>query len=272
MSMTGGISFYDKSKTLFANGAQAVASSNINDQNLPLSTNKYFKWESSGSDDAITETYTITLPIAISINRIFLIDHNFKKFQIQYGASLDFANVTGLDNYVDSKIDVTGFARDTAYFEFDAVTTDTLILTIDTTQVVDAEKIIAQFIATNEIGTLTGYPKLNAVTLNRDTKREKAISGRFHIQKSFESAAFDLNLSTYPLQADIDLLDGLYNREDSFLVWLSGGLPNQFTYSQRGFLLKDVYQMQISRGLKNSYEKNVYLLGVNQKYSFIEVV
>lgn len=274
MSMTGGISFYDKNKALFADGATCVASSNTADQNLILGTNKYFRWQSSGSNDATTETLTITLPVATAISRIFLVGMNFKAFQIQYdnGSPADFTGVTGLDSYSDSEIDVTLFDRTTAYFQFDSVTTDTIIITVDTTQTVNAEKYLNQFIATNELGTLVGFPGMSGIGLDRNDRSEKSITGRYHIEKSYESTEFDLSLKTYPVQADIDLLDDLHDREDPFLVWLCGGKPDQFTYTQRGFRVQDVYQMKVDRGLKNGYYQNIYVAGVNQAYSFKEVV
>ena len=274
MSMTGGISFFDKNRALFKDGASAVASSNTDDQNLILGQNKYYSWQSNGSDDMTTETITITLAAAISISRIFLVNHNFKAFQIQYdnGSPTDFANVAGLDSYSGNSIDVTNFSRNTAYFEFDAVTTDTIIITVDTTQTVGAEKVLGQFIATNEIGTLTGYPVLNRVRSNRNIKRERSVTGRNHIQKGFEVASFDLNLQSYPLQADIDILDSLHQREDNFLVWLCGGKPDQFRLTQRGFLIDDIYEMQVTAPLENGYKDNVYRHGVQQKYNFEEAI
>lgn len=274
MSMTGGISFFEKSKSLFEDGATAVASSNTDAQNLLLGNNKYFKWQSSGSDDLTNETITITLPSAIEISRLFLLNHNLKNFNIKYntGGANDFANVTGLDDFSESTLTVAGFARDVAYFEFDAVTTDTIVITASTTQITDAEKFIGQVIVTNELGTLEGYPVINGVDLDRDIQKEQAISGRFHIQKGYESAAFDLTLKTYPVQNDIDLLDSLHVSEEPFLVWLCGGLPDQFRIKQRGFKLIDLFQMQTDRAMKNSYPKNIYLMGVEQRYSFLEVV
>lgn len=272
MSMTGGISFYEKNKALFADGATCAASSNTADQNLCLGTNKYFQWISSGSNDATTETLTITLPAAVAIDRLFLVGMNFKAFQVQYGASLDFANVVGFDSYSANNISVTGFARDTAYFEFDEVTTDTIIITIDTTQVVNAQKYINQVIATTEIGTLVGYPDMNGISLDRNDQVQKAISGRAHVEKGYESIDFKLNLRTYPGQADIDLLDGLHSREEPFLAWLCGGLPDQFTYELRGFRARDIYQVKVDKGIDNSYYNNIYVAGVEQSYSFREVV
>ena len=272
MSMTGGISFYDKNKALFDDGSTCVASTNTADQNLILGTNKYFKWESIGSDDVTTETLTITLPAAISISRIFLLDHNFKNFGIQYGASLDFANVLGLDSYSDNQILETGFARNTAYYEFDAVSTDTIIISMDTSQVVDAQKFLTQFILTNELGTLTGFPGMSGIRLDRNDRKDKAISGRLHIEKGYETASFSLSLKSCPVHADVDVLDSLHDRELPFLAWLNGGKPDQFRFNQRGFRLEDVYQVKVDKPANNSFNKNVYILGVNQSYSFTEVV
>ncbi|MGR3219401.1 MAG: hypothetical protein ACUZ8H_06225 [Candidatus Anammoxibacter sp.] len=272
MSLTGGISFFAKNKALFVDGSTLAASSNTADQNLPLGTNKFFSWESIGSNDATTETLTITLPVAKSISRIFLVGHNFDDFQIQYGASQNFANVKGLDNYAGALISETGFTRDTAYYEFDAVTTDKIIVTIDTTQIANAQKFISQIIITDEIGTLTGFPNISNPNFDRDERSQKAASGRVHIEKGFESASFGLDLKTYGIQADIDILEGLHDRNESFIVWLNGGLPDNFRLKQRGFRVGDIFQMQTTKGLKTGYYKNLYKSGVMQTYGFQEVV
>lgn len=269
-----GIKFFEKNKALFADGSTCVASTNTDDDDLILGVNKYFRWTSIGSDDVTPETLTITLPAAVQISRIFLINHNFKNFTIKYdnGSPTDFTGVTGLDNYSDSKIEETAFERNTAYYAFTPVTTDTIIITANTTQVVDAQKYLTQFVTTEELGTLTGYPDMKGITLDRNDQRAEAISGRMHIQKGYETAKFQLSLKTYPLQSDIDILDDLHDMEDSFLAWLCGADPDQFTLEQRGFRLEDLYQMKIDKAMKNSFDKNVYVLGAMQNYSFIEVV
>ena len=208
----------------------------------------------------------------MDITRIFLVDHNWKEYTVKYGASVDFTNVTGIDGALGGGIAETAYARDTSYYEFDSVNTDTIIITATKTQTADQEKTLVQFIATEELGTLTGYPRIGNVKLDRNTRREKAISGRQHVEKSYESASFDLNLRTYPGQADIDLLDSLHDRDIPFLAWLSGGMPDQFRFTQRGFRLKDIYSMQTDRAASNAYDKNIYINGVNQRYSFQEVV
>lgn len=271
MSMTGGISFFDKSKCLFKDGASCVASSNTGDQNLVLGTNKYYRWESIGSDDMTTETITITLPSAVAISRIFLLGHNFDTFQIQYGSSSDFANVTGLDSYSSNDISETGFARDTAYYEFDSVTTDTIILTVDTTQTTDAQKYINQIIVTNEIGTLTGFPNISGYNFDRNTRTERSASGRDHVEKGYEVVNISLGLSVYPVQADITMLESLHDRNEPFLIWPMGGKPTNFKYEQKGFKVGDVFQVQTMGDLGVGFYKNLYKSGVEQSYKFREV-
>lgn len=273
MSMTGGISFFEQNSALFENGATCVASTNTADQNLILGTNKYFRWQSIGSNDATTETLIITLPASVQISRIFLVDHNFKEYTIKYGAGAGtaFTGVVGLDGAL-SGITETVMARDTAYYEFTPVTTNRLVVSVLKTQTANEQKSLVQLIATTEIGTLTGYPVMDGIDIDRNDKKEQAVSGRWHIEKAYESVGFDLSLRTYPVQADIDLLDGLHARELPFLAWLCGGEPDQFRFEQRGFRLQDIYQMRIDKALKNAYDRNIYLMGVNQNYSFLEVV
>lgn len=278
MSLTGGISFYKRNKAIFEDGSTAVASTGSTEASLILGTNKFFQWSSIGSDDTTVETITISMPEAVTINRIFLGDHNWKEFTVKFDSGTDFTTVVGIDGALGGGIAETAFARDTAYYEFDAVTATTIEITITKTQVVDEEKTLVLFIATEELGTLTGFPKNNGVNLDRNEKVEEAISGRMHVEKSYESARMDLTLKAYASgtidatgQADIDLLDSLHDSNVPFLVWANGGVPDNFRFSQRGWRLKDIYQMQTVKGTRNAYDKNVYVFGVNQKYSFVEV-
>lgn len=279
MSLTGGISFFKRSKSLFKDGASAVASTGSSEASLVLGTNKFFKWSSVGSDDTTVETITISFPAAVQITRIFLADFNWKEFTVKYGGvPSDFTNVVGIDGVLGGGIAETVFARDTAYYEFDAVTTDTIEITVTKTQVVDAEKTLVIFIATEELGTLIGFPPNKGIKLNRNEKSEKAISGRLSVEKSYETASIGLNPKSFAGrtdvigQADIDLMDSLHDSNVSFIVWANGGVPDQFRFIQRGWRLKDVYHMQTVKGTNNAYDKNVYVMGVNQKYNFVEVI
>ena len=273
MSMTGGITFFEKSKALFRDGATVVASSNNNDAKLALSMNRVFKWVSVGSDDTTTETITITLPSSVSISRIFLGGINFKEFTVKYGGGpTDFANVTGLDGALGGGIAETAYARAAAYYEFDAVTTDTIVITATKTQVADEEKELTLAIATNEIGTFTGYPDPNNAFFDRNERDQKVLSGLSHIVKSGEIFTMKLDMDNYPNQADITLLETLFDSEDPFLVWPNGGIPTQFRLTQKAWRVQDIYQMQTKGKMRSEYNRNIYISGVEKDASLVEVV
>lgn len=270
MSMTNGVSFFDKSLCLFKDGAIATASTNPAAENLVLGQDKYYRWESSGSDDSQTETITITFPNAVEISRLFVLGHNLKNFSITT-ADGSFLNVNSLDATGGTGISETAYNRSTAYYEFTPVTLNDLTITMNTTQTVDAEKFVTQIIATNEIGTLRGFPNVSEIGIDRNLIKDKSITGRSIIEKGHEVVGFSMSLNSYPHQEDIDILDALHNRENPFLVWLCGGKPDNFRLKQRGWRLEDVYQMQVAGAIANGYEKNVYTLGARARYSFEEV-
>ena len=270
MSMTGGFSFFDKNYAAVYEGATIAASSNQADAKYVLSGDKAFRWQSVGSDDLQQETLIITLPFAISLDRLFLVKHNFKGYTIKYGANLNFTNVRSFEGAKDN-ISESGYNIDTSYYEFDAVTTDTIIITVDTAQAIDAEKYLAWFIATTEIGTFRGFPEIPPIGLDRnETKQKNATKGQ-RILKNKEKASLSINMRHYPKQADIDLMSDLQDRDNAFLVWPHGGVLTQFRLSVRGYRPSDVYLMQIVGPMKSGYYKNIYSLGADLKLKLEEV-
>lgn len=272
MSMTGGISFFSKSAALFKDEATIAATSNNDDAKYSLSMNRSYQWESVGSDDATQEVITVTFPANTLINRAFLAGHNFKAFTVKYGdAADDFTNVVGMSGSLAGGIDETEYASDTAYYEFSPVTTNKLIITIDTTQTPDAQKTLNLCIPTYEIGTLAGYPDAKNVKLDRNETDQSVLSGLSHIVKRRETFSLSLNMSRYPGQEDIDLFESLFDSEDPFLVWPCGGLPAQFRFSQKGWRARDIFQMQTKGTMKSAFADNVYIFGVDKNLKMVEV-
>lgn len=282
MAITGGIKFFDISQNLFEDGTTATATSGEFAISRALDRNPITKWRSVGSSDSSTETITVTFPDSVPIDRILLVDHNFKQFQVKYdlsGVYTDFTNVVGIDGALGGGISETNFADDTAYYEFDSVTTPSIQITIDTTQSVDAEKFISQIISTTEIGTLQGFPLVTGITPTRNQRNRQVLSGRTIVQKSEETISFNLDFSNYAVSnsiyhADLDLAMTLFDREDNFLVWLCGGRrgSNYFKYTLRGFRLKDIYQMQTVNDYELSYRDNVYVNPVSLAINLEEAV
>jgi len=276
MAVTGGVKFFDKSRALFKDGASATATSNDDSVKNILSVNRFTQWESIASDDTITETIIVTFKSSKTIDRIFLVDMNFKEFTVKYhnGAIfVDFTNVIGVNGALTANIAETIYDKDTAYYEFDSVTTGSIEITCLKTQVVDAQKFLTNFFATVELGTFTGFPRVQPTSTRNETKT-KALSRRFVIQKTYETRAIKINFKTHPFQNDLDIAEALFDREEPFLVWPCGGREGTdfFRIEQDVWRLNDVLNMQILGKNKNDYEKGVYVLGFNKSLSMEEHV
>lgn len=274
MALTGQVAFYKKSKALYADGATITVSTGSDTANYILGTNTYLYWESVGSDDTTTETIEIEFPSASDIDRVFLIDHNFKEFTIQYDDSgwTDFTNIVGLDGTLAGGISETSFSKDTAYYEFDSVNTTKIKITATKTQTADEEKKLTTCFATEEIGTLQGYPDVDN-SFDRNAQVEKTLSGKYSIIKSYDIIdKIRLKFRVNPYQNDQDIVEYLYDTDSPFLIWLCGGkygaaenvdcssTPEWFKIAQKGWDLKDVYQVQTDGQLDTNFYKNIYKL------------
>ncbi len=277
MSITGGIKFFDQSKALIRDGASITASSNQDLAPFVLTNDRYFDWESLGSDDTTLETLTITFEEQ-TIDRIFLLGHNFKEYNIKYlkGVWTDFTNVSDIDGTLAGGITDNAYDKDTSYYEFDAVTTTSVKLEVLKTQTANDEKSLITFYVTEEIGTFDGYPTVKKETYTRNERKVTTQSGKANIQKSYDTVAFNMSFKTYPLQSDYDTIESLYNRDDNFLVWLCGGDDStdttKFRISRMGWRLRDVYAMQVSKDYSMSWRKGVRISGWNNKLSLLEAI
>lgn len=276
--ISGGIKFFTKSRCGYADGATMVATSGNDSANYALDRNPISIWRSVGSVDTITETLIVNLSGNLQINRLFLVDMNWKEFSVKYlsgGSYVNFTNVVGISGS-QASVTETAYARDTAYYEFDAVTTTSLQIEVTKTQVVDKEKYIAMIIATLELGTLEGYPKIKKPVIDRNVRKQEVLSGRSLVMKSETSFSVDLDFDSYParLTADIDLAFYLFDSEENFIVWLCGGRVGTpyFKKQMWGYRLKDVYTVQVVKPIQPVYSNNTYVNTVNFSLALEEAV
>lgn len=285
MSITGGVKFFNTSKCLAADGASATStpSNGSATANSCLDRNPYTYWYTIGSNDTITEVLTVLFASSQAISRLLLLDHNFKSYTVKYlngfGVYVDFTNAVGIDGAtVLGKIAESSFADNSSYYEFDSVSTTSIQISVTTTQVVNAEKFLNAAIATDEIGTLAGFPVIQYVKVDRNSKISQTLTGRFSIQKADETTSFTLSFKTYPsaivYNVDIDLMMTLHDMDIPFLVWLCGGRrgANYFNYTLRGWRLKDIFQMQIDKAYNLSYTSSITKNSLNAEVSLQESI
>lgn len=276
MAINGGVKLFDINYALFKFGTRAVASSNDDGINSILDVSRYTQWESVGSNDLTTETITVDFSTAKIIDSLFLVDMNFKEFNVKYydGANyVDFSNVLGVNGAVSATINETAYAEDTAYYEFDSVSTTSLQIEVTKTQVADEQKALTQLIATLGIGTFEGFPRV-APDSDRNETKSKTLSRRLIVQKTYQTNRIKLTFKTHPYQNDLDIIEELFDREEPFLIWPCGGRTGSqyFKISMMSWRLKDVFNVQLTGRIKNEFEKGVYLLGFNKSLTFEEHV
>jgi len=264
MAITGGIKFFEPNLADSETGASVTASSGDPSADFILDRNQYTVWRSVGSDDTTTETLEITLAGTETFSRLFLIRHNFKEFKVEWwnGAWVDFSNVVGVNGATSSAISETDYTRNTAYYEFDEVTTDRILISATKTQVADEEKFLNAFVITTELGTLAGFPVIRDATKDKKLRKAILLNGRSYIEKSLEVFRTAIDFKNYPptYPDDLNLIFDLFDRDDKFFVWLCGGRSEDvyFKYQLRGFRLEDLILVQTVNVFKDKYRKNYY--------------
>jgi hypothetical protein len=279
MSISGGVKFFERPVSLFSDGnIEVTASTGGGAASRALDRNRVTYWRSVGSDDTTTETITLTFTAPVTFNRIFLLDHNFQGFNVQYDLSsvwTHFTSVVGLDGS-QSNVTETAFSEDSAYYEHASVTTTGVRIQVTTTQVADEDKYLNQLVLTNELGTLVGYPDITGIEFSRNERSKKMLSGRTLSLKGEETFKVNLAFKNYPpsLSADIDLAMSLFDMEETFLVWLCGGRrgTDYFKKTLRGWRLRDLFSVQTAGGVAPDYTSNSYVLPVNLKINLVESV
>lgn len=277
MPINGHIKTFSFPKTTYTAGGGNVsisASSGDPSAKNMLSMKKEVRWTSVGSNDATTETITIDFITPVTFDRIFVVTHNLKDFDITYDVvPTNFSNVIGLDGVVVGGIIETTYDKNTSYYEFDSVTTDRITITANTTQVVDQEKFITILVATEELVTLSGYPEINA-SVDKNDRVATTLSGRQQRQPWYQVIGIALSYRVISLQDEIDTFKALYDRLDPFLIWLCGGKYGSpyFKVEVTGFRLEDLYQMMVTDKYDSDYYKSNYKAGSPQKIQLSEVV
>lgn len=298
-----GIYFFTDSKCLFRDGASCVASTGTLAQNYILNFNKAFAWQSVGSDDLTTETLTITFSSAQSIDSLFLINHNFKKFKITYNGGSNFSNVKTVNVYdtgffadsdgaifTDSdgnyfsdgesdfstttqEIYFENYNKNTAYFEFDSVSVSTIEITIYTTQTANQEKALNIFSAQSIIGNFSNSGlDQNNPNIDHNERQYVNILNKPFVRKGIETFSCSIRIPFANNQNDIDLLETLQTREDDFIIWLCGGKQgtDYFSVNAKPYRLEDVYRVQNTRNSSPNFYQNLYVSGYTNSLNVIE--
>ena len=212
-------------------------------------------WMTTGSTDAGNTTLIADMGEGKDLDKIILVNHNFKAFTIKYwnGAS-----------YVDFSpaISQTVNTETVSIYSFASVSTTKIRIIITAAQVLNADKRMTQLIMTEQLGELACQPMLTP-KIDRSRKVNKFLSGRVFISKSVPSFEVKLKMNTSVTETDLALVETLYDSFESFLVWLSGGDVAQFgAHIRQGYRLQDFYLVNLDAEYVPEYKDGRWPHGV----------
>lgn len=264
--MSGQIIFFKKNKADYQNSNCVVtASESSNYAPYVQRRRNDIGFMTTGSSDASNTTITVDFVDLQTLTDIILVKHNFKSFTIKYwdGAS-----------YVDFSTPIVETANIsvTSRYSFNSIAVTKFQITVTGTMVLDAEKKIAQIIATELIGQLSAWPIIKTPVFFKNRQNIKALSGK--TVTSANSGGFQCALQVKVLSADADLtiIERLYGSGTGFLVWLSGGVASQFSSSREGYRLEDIYLMRSVNDYSPEWNGGLYKSGMVLGISLAEVV
>lgn len=260
--ITGGMKFFELSKSLLKNGVQISTSSNQVLAKYALSPNLDYLWTSESGSDFVTEIISISFPSLVTINRLLLRKLNWKSFRITHSHGEEFS----------VPINVTEWDQDSFYFEFDNVTLSSIDIEIYTTQTADAIKYLGEVVATNEIGTLDLHPTIS-IDFNNNEIVTKLLSGLKRSTPQKQTATLKIDYKLCPSQNDITLLEDLFDFGEAVLCWPCGGKygSDSFKYQVKGWRLKDIFQMSPKGKLSSDWYKS-FLGGIKRDLTFEESI
>ena len=237
---------------------------------LMLNRDNTSGWATTGSTDAATTTLEARFADLLQFDTVILAGHNMKSYTLKYWDAdttswIDFSTVVA----------PTDNAKDTTFHQFNTVNSSRLQLVINSTQVADADKVIAQFIVTRKIGLgqFEGWPILKKPTVDLTKKKIETISGKAKIIQRVGAYSVTMDFSTWPSNNDLSLLEEIhFYHQRGFLFWPAAGDEEQFRYKRIGFRNKDIFLCGVVSEWSPEWEKGIYVNGISMRVSLVEVV
>jgi len=253
------IKFFD-ANVLNEDATYTLTSADSDLANYLYDRDRTTKLTSVGSDDVTDEVYLITFASAKTVDAIIVDNHNIKAGDIKYwngAAYVDFSTA----------ISYSGNTNSTDYHTFDSVSTERIQITMNTTQVVDAQKFIGQFYAFEELGTLTANPSswsqsFPEASLNHTGADKGSIyvlfGKKYKCKMSFDNA----------VDADVTLIETLKNNGQSFFIWPCGSTT---TFTDIGFRVQDIFFVNFTSPFNPQPRNDLLGVGTTLDVSMEEV-
>lgn len=227
--------------------------------------NNFSGWMTTDSTDAANTQMDIDMTDEKSIDRIILVDHNWDSYTIQYWNGATFVDFS-------TAINVSGSTDSVTVHSFNSVNTSEIRIIITAAQVTDADKRLAQLIITEELGQLNQEPNIQRPQFNKRRRTNLTISGKAQVIRNQGGFSFRMRHKNQVDDADLTLIETLYDKAEGFIVWLNAGNDAQFATSREGWRAQDFFLMKIESEYEPEWAEGRYLHGIKIEADFVEII
>jgi hypothetical protein len=260
------IAFYKKSKCDYSDlNVVATASQGSTYAPFVLNRNNNSAWVTTSSVDADNTYLDIDMIDYKTVTDVFLLKHNFKNFTVKYWngtAYVDFSPA----------IAETTCTAESSHYSVASVLTSKVRIQIYGTQTANQDKYLYQAVLTELIGQFAGWPVIRDLKHSKNKITSKMLSGKNNVLQNVSGISCTLKYDSITSDADLLIIEDLYEQPEGFLVWLCGGSESQFKTVRQGYRLEDLYLMKCQDDYVPEYNSGVYVLGVSLDIKLVEVV
>ena len=252
------IKFYDSNELDDTNTSYSFTSASSGLSSYLWDNDYDTKLTSSGSDDVTPEVWTMSFTSTITIDAIYIGNHNIKSGNIQYSTN----NGSSYNDF-STAITLSDETEDYHIYTFNSVSGITDIrFTMNTTQTVDAEKYCGQFRAFELIYEMLQNPATDDPEEDENSRLHRLgdsgsvyiyFDGKYHNTFTFSDAT----------DAEIIQLRALKTRKKPFYIFPGGG---DTTKTQWGWRIDDMYYVNYINNFASKLKNNIIGIG-----SMIEV-
>lgn len=221
-------------------------------------------WATTGSADAGSTTMIVSFGETRTFQDLLFIGQNWKNFNVKYW--------DGTASYVDfsTVVNETASTVSTAYYHFNEVSTTAFQIKINGTQTANQDKYLKQLVCTTILGTFTVQPQVMP-SMNKNRKTTQYLSGKSFVSKGTGAFNCRIKMPVVSNDADLTLIETLYDSYEGFLVWLCGGDVSQFETIRQGFRLQDVFYCDLTNDFSAPWNDGRWNAGMPIDLQLVEV-
>lgn len=225
----------------------------------------YTYWSSNGyADDDLPIWVERDFNSPQIIDRVFIQDTNMSDISLQYWTGSVWATVL-------STLQKSNDLRSVLFLFASLTTTKIRIVGSHTLLTADQEKILGSVFAFSEIGQLAIPTSGIQTKRGKDQDNHKLVSGKSFIFNRGRHWEIELSTQAHIGQEDIDLLQNIVKRDNDFYIWLNDNTEASMNQIVEPYAFKNILKVSVFGGENPTYYKNIWISGMTNKITLIEV-